>query len=30
MVGSCVLLLPTMPLMSAARVIKCRATVPDG
>jgi len=23
-------LLPTMPLMSAARVIKCLATVPDG
>src|SRR5438093_3769123 len=28
--GSCVLLLPTMPLMSAARVIKCLATGPDG
>jgi hypothetical protein len=25
-----VLLLPTMPLMSAARVLKCLATVPDG
>ena len=30
MCGSWVLLLPTMPLMSAARVIKCLATVPDG
>src|SRR5437879_13820905 len=30
MCGSCVLLLPTMPLMSAARVIKCLATVPVG
>src|SRR6266478_3713560 len=28
--GSWVLLLPTMPLISAARVIKCLATVPDG
>src|SRR5438093_8872560 len=28
--GSWVLLLPTMPLMSAARVLKCLATVPDG
>src|SRR5439155_25705012 len=28
--GSWVLLLPTIPLMSAARVIKCLATVPDG
>ena len=27
MVGSCVLLLPTMPLMSAARVCTCRAKV---
>ena len=25
-VGSCVLLLPTMPLMSAARVCKCRGS----
>jgi hypothetical protein len=30
MCGSWVLLLPTMPLMSAAKVIKCLATVPDG
>src|SRR5438067_12210710 len=30
MCGSWVLLLPTIPLMSAARVIKCLATVPDG
>jgi len=30
MCGNWVLLLPTMPLMSAARVIKCLATVPDG
>src|SRR5215475_14222122 len=30
MYGSWVLLLPTMPLMSAARVIKCLATVPEG
>jgi hypothetical protein len=30
MCGSCVLVLPTMPLMSAATVIKCLATVPDG
>src|SRR5438874_6038515 len=28
--GSCVLLLPTMPLIIAARVVKCRATVPVG
>src|SRR4030095_5918292 len=28
--GSWVLLLPTMPLMSAARVLKGLATVPDG
>src|SRR5215471_9801396 len=28
--GSCVLLLPTMPLISAARVVTCRATVPVG
>src|SRR5436309_9942168 len=28
--GSWVLWLPTMPLLSAARVIKCLATVPDG
>ena len=26
--GSWVLLLPTIPLMSAARVVKCRATMP--
>src|SRR5712691_13344477 len=30
MCGSWVLWLPTIPLMSAARVIKCLATVPDG
>jgi hypothetical protein len=30
MCGSWVLLLPTIPLMSAARVSKCLATVPDG
>src|SRR5215510_10881119 len=30
MCGNWVLLLPTMPLMSAAKVIKCLATVPDG
>ena len=28
--GSCVLLLPTMPLISAARVVKCLATLPVG
>src|SRR5919202_2500258 len=28
--GRCVLLLPTMPLIRAARVVKCRATVPVG
>src|SRR6266436_4966012 len=28
--GSWVLLLPTIPLMSAARVVKCLATVPVG
>ena len=28
--GSWVLLLPTMPLISAARVVKCRATWPVG
>src|SRR5712692_2363486 len=30
MLGSCVRLLPTIPLMSAARVVKCLATVPVG
>src|ERR671931_690576 len=28
--GRCVRLLPTMPLIRAARVVKCRATVPVG
>src|ERR1043166_8333420 len=30
MCGSWVLLLPTIPLISAARVVRCLATVPDG